>query len=160
MTCIKCQHQACKRFGYFGKRRIQRWRCTACKATFCEPHDKLTTRDTINSNPDFAAFAIKCLVEGCSIRSTERLTGLNRNTIMRLLLVAAERSARLMRHKLVKSSPVIFLEFYSLHKVGKLWCLESLTKSARDSFSRFAYGNCLRIQLVEYRSWVRVVLMN
>jgi transposase-like protein/IS1 family transposase len=99
MTCTKCQHQTCKKFGYFGKRRIQRWRCQSCSATFCEPHEKLT-RDTIKSNPDVAAFAIKCLVEGCSIRSTERLTGLNRNTIMRLLLVAAENSARIMRHKL------------------------------------------------------------
>src|SRR5438270_9057765 len=26
MTCIRCQHHTCKRFGYFGKRRIQRWR--------------------------------------------------------------------------------------------------------------------------------------
>jgi hypothetical protein len=25
MTCTKCQHQICKKFGYFGKRRIQRW---------------------------------------------------------------------------------------------------------------------------------------
>jgi hypothetical protein len=22
MTCLKCQHQTCKKFGYFGKRRI------------------------------------------------------------------------------------------------------------------------------------------
>ena len=99
MTCIRCQHQTCKKFGYFGKRRIQRWRCQSCKSTFCEPHDKLT-RDTITSHPEVAAFALKCLVEGCSIRTTERLTGLNRNTIMRLLLIASERSAQMMRHKL------------------------------------------------------------
>ena len=48
------------------------------------------------SNPDAAMRALHCLLEGCSIRSTERLTGLNRNTIMRLLIVAGERSARLM----------------------------------------------------------------
>lgn len=40
--------------------------------------------------------ALHCLLEGCSIRSTERLTGLNRNTIMRLLIVAGEHSARVM----------------------------------------------------------------
>ncbi len=95
MTCRKCQHDNCKKFGYFGKRRIQRWRCTACNSTFCEPHDKLT-RDTMVANPDAAARALHCLLEGCSIRSTERLTGLNRNTIMRLLLVAGDRSAKLM----------------------------------------------------------------
>jgi transposase-like protein len=95
MTCIRCQHQACKRFGYFGKRRIQRWRCTSCNSTFCEPHTKLT-RDTMISNPDAAARAIQCLLEGCSIRSTERLTGLNRNTIMRLLILAGARCARIV----------------------------------------------------------------
>jgi transposase-like protein/IS1 family transposase len=99
MTCIKCQHQTCKKFGHFGKRRIQRWRCQSCNSTFCEPHDKLT-RDTITSRPEVAALVIKCLVEGCSIRTTERMTGVNRNTIMRLLLIAADRCATMMRHKL------------------------------------------------------------
>ena len=46
------------------------------------------------SRPDAAARAVQCLLEGCSIRSTERLTGLNRNTIMRLLLIAGERCGR------------------------------------------------------------------
>lgn len=95
MTCIRCQHHTCKRFGYFGKRRIQRWRCNSCKATFCEPHTRLT-RETLLSRPDVAARAIQCLVEGCSIRSTERLTGLNRNTIMRLLILVGARCSRLM----------------------------------------------------------------
>jgi transposase-like protein/IS1 family transposase len=99
MTCIRCHHQTCKRFGYFGKRRIQRWRCNSCKSTFCEPHTKLT-RDTMLANPDAAARAIQCLVEGCSIRSTERLTGLNRNTIMRLLILAGAHSARLMDERM------------------------------------------------------------
>ena len=95
MTCLRCQHQTCKRFGYFGKRRIQRWRCTSCRSTFCEPHTKLT-RATMTSQPETAARAIQCLLEGCSIRSTERLTGLNRNTIMSLLVQAGERSAKVM----------------------------------------------------------------
>ena len=95
MTCIRCQHQTCKRFGYFGKRRIQRWRCASRNSTFCEPHERLT-RDTMVSNPDAAARAIQCLLEGCSIRSTERLTGLNRNTIMRLLVVVGGRCSRMM----------------------------------------------------------------
>lgn len=104
MTCLKCQHQNCKKFGYFGKRRIQRWKCTSCRTSFSEPHAKLT-RDTFLSNPDAAARAIHCLVEGCSIRTTERLTGLNRNTIMRLLLVAGERCAKVMDAKMRNLRP-------------------------------------------------------
>jgi transposase-like protein/IS1 family transposase len=99
MTCTRCNHQECKRFGTYGKRKVQRWRCQACSTTFSEPHAKLT-RDTFLSNPNAAERALHCLLEGCSIRSTERLTGLNRNTIMRLLIVAGERSARLMNTRL------------------------------------------------------------
>jgi transposase-like protein len=44
--------------------------------------------------------AIQCLIEGCSIRSTERMTGLNRNTIMRLLLEVGGKCESLMRRKL------------------------------------------------------------
>jgi IS1 family transposase len=50
----------------------------------------------MTSRPDAALMAVKCLLEGCSIRSTERLTGLNRNTIMRLLVAAGEHSAKLL----------------------------------------------------------------
>ena len=99
MTCTKCQHQTCKKFGYFGKKRIQRWRCQSCNSTFCDPHTKLT-RDIFIANPKAAEQALHCLLEGCSIRSTERLTGLNRNTVMRLLIVAGERSARLMDERM------------------------------------------------------------
>jgi transposase-like protein/IS1 family transposase len=95
MTCIRCNHTTCVKAGSFGKRRVQRWKCTSCKNRFSEPHAKLT-RDTFVSRPDAAAQALKCLLEGCSIRSTERLTGLNRNTIMRLLIVAGEQSRKLM----------------------------------------------------------------
>jgi IS1 family transposase len=52
------------------------------------------------ANPDAAERAIRCLLEGCSIRSTERLTGLNRNTIMRLLETVGARCEKLMDAKL------------------------------------------------------------
>lgn len=97
MTCLRCQHQTCKRFGYFGKRRIQRWRCNACHATFAEPHPR-SALGTMRISTDAAARALHCLLEGCSIRSTERLTGLNRNTIMRLLVLAGQRSEKIMNN--------------------------------------------------------------
>jgi IS1 family transposase len=40
--------------------------------------------------------AIQCLIEGCSIRSTERLTDLHRDTILSLLVLAGERCAKVM----------------------------------------------------------------
>ena len=45
---------------------------------------------------DRAVLALQLLLEGNSIRSTERITGLDRNTIMRLLVLAGERCAVLL----------------------------------------------------------------
>jgi hypothetical protein len=62
MTCIKCQHQTCKKFGYFGKRRIQRWRCQSCCTTFCDKtahrhsHRKVLPLD--KASRDFARIGI------------------------------------------------------------------------------------------------------
>jgi hypothetical protein len=50
----------------------------------------------MRTSTDAATRALQCLLEGCSIRTTERLTGLNRNTIMRLLVLAGERCEKLM----------------------------------------------------------------
>ena len=49
--------------------------------------DYITTGDAVNKlKPEIQEAAIKSLVEGCSIRSTERMTGVHRDTIMRLLV--------------------------------------------------------------------------
>ncbi len=45
--------------------------------------------------------ALQLLLEGNSIRSTERITGMDRNTIMRALVLAGDRCERLMRERIV-----------------------------------------------------------
>jgi IS1 family transposase len=45
---------------------------------------------------DKALLAIQLLVEGASIRSAERITGLHRDTILRLLVLAGERCIKLL----------------------------------------------------------------
>src|ERR1700678_2191537 len=99
MTCTRCKHDVCKRFGTYGKRRIQHWRCNSCKTTFCQPQAQ-SPLGAMRTSADTAARAIQCLIEVCSIRSTERLTGLNRNTILRLLEVLGPRCERLLDTRL------------------------------------------------------------
>ncbi len=48
-----------------------------------------------------ALLAIQLLIEGNSIRSTERITGVDRNTIMKLLVVAGEKCEKLMGRVIV-----------------------------------------------------------
>jgi len=42
------------------------------------------------------ATVINALVEGCSIRSTERMTGVHRDTVMRLMVRVGESCEKLM----------------------------------------------------------------
>jgi transposase-like protein/IS1 family transposase len=93
MTCIRCQHQTCKKFGYFGKRRIQRWRCQSCKATFSEPTPRLESHYT---DIDTAARVLELMMEGTSVRAISRLTGLHIATILDLMVSAGNKCQRFL----------------------------------------------------------------
>ena len=47
-----------------------------------------------------ALLALKLLLEGMSVRSAERVSGLHRDTILNLLVLAGERCERLMLEKI------------------------------------------------------------
>jgi IS1 family transposase/transposase-like protein len=93
-----CQHTETKKMG-FTRKKAQRYRCLSCGATFSDPQPK-SPLGVMRIDIDTAVRALQCLLEGCSIRSTERLTGMNRNTIMSLLLLAGERCQALMDSKM------------------------------------------------------------
>jgi transposase-like protein/IS1 family transposase len=96
MVCHNCQIEAKK----FGKDRKgnQRFRCVSCRKTFQEPREK--PLNNMYLPLDKAELCLRLLVEGNSIRSTERITGVNRNTILDLLVLAGEKCERLLNEKL------------------------------------------------------------
>lgn len=67
----------------FGKHRngLQRFRCPECGKTYTEGHDKPLNGMTIPLEK--ALPVLHLLVEGASVRSAERITGLHRDTILR-----------------------------------------------------------------------------
>jgi transposase-like protein/IS1 family transposase len=93
MTCLKCQHTAVRRFGTYGKRRIQRYRCTRCSATFSEPQPKPLGTHYISV--ERAAQVVSMLCEGMSMRAIARVTGVDRTTIMSLLATVGEKCQRI-----------------------------------------------------------------
>ena len=97
MTCHNCRIETRK----FGKHRNgrQRYQCTQCGKTFTEPHDKPLENMTVPM--DRATLALKLLVEGSSVRSIERVTGLHRDTILKLLVVAGKKCEILMGRMIV-----------------------------------------------------------
>ena len=101
MTCAVCKVD-CQRFGKH-RNGLSRFRCPKCRKTFTEAHTK--TLGTMYLPKDKAELVVKLLIEGNSIRSTQRITGVDQNTIMKLLALAGERCEQLMA-RLIINVPV------------------------------------------------------
>jgi transposase-like protein/IS1 family transposase len=100
MTCHNC-NSICKKFGKFGPRRIQRYRCKQCKRTFSEEHEKPQgPLGDMRISLDKAETCLRLLLEGMSIRSVQRVTGLHQETILDLLVLAGERCEKLMTDRI------------------------------------------------------------
>jgi transposase-like protein/IS1 family transposase len=96
MTCHNCQ-SSCKRFGKH-RNGLQRFRCLQCKKTLTEEHTRPEHETRLPQ--DRVVAVLQMLLEGMSIRSVERVTGIHRDTILRLLVMAGERCQRLMDDKI------------------------------------------------------------
>src|SRR5205085_3040259 len=97
MTCHNCQIKAVK-IGT-DRKGNQRFRCNACRKTFGEKKRQL---DNMYLPFDKVLLVLQLLVEGVSIRSTERITGVEKKTILSLLVLAGERCERLLDEKIRK----------------------------------------------------------
>src|SRR5271157_4988480 len=101
MTCRRCNHVV-RRFGTYGKRRIQRYRCISCKITFSEPAPKIGTHYT---DPETAAKALAMMLEGMSVRAISRLTGLHKHTILSLMKTAAAKARQVLNSRIQHIAP-------------------------------------------------------
>ncbi|HWB83881.1 MAG TPA: IS1 family transposase [Bryobacteraceae bacterium] len=93
LHCPNCGN-ASKRFGKH-RNGLQRFRCLSCRKTFTEDHQRSFRVEDYLNDPR-GQMAIRMLVEGCSIRSVERLTGIRAASLCELLVVAGERCERRM----------------------------------------------------------------
>lgn len=92
MNCPTCNNPA-KKFGKDRKGQ-QRYRCLTCDKTFQEP--KIKPLDNMILAEGKALVVLQHLIEGCSVRSTERLTSVHRDTILNLLTIAGRKCEALM----------------------------------------------------------------
>ena len=91
MTCHNCKSK-CQRFGK-DRKGNQRFRCCQCIKTFSIRPERL---DGTNKTEKEIEQIIRLLVEGMSVRSIERITGIHRDTILNILVLAGERCERLL----------------------------------------------------------------
>jgi transposase-like protein/IS1 family transposase len=97
MNCLYCESDQTKRFGRDRKGQ-QRFRCLSCRKTFLEPHKRLLGNMILNE--DKAMSVLLHLVEGCSIRSTVRITGVHLTTILNLLSFVGAKCEALMNERI------------------------------------------------------------
>lgn len=97
MTCAGCDVK-CQRFGRH-RNSLRRFRCPNCKKTYTEVHAPVL--DGCYITEEKIALALRLLIEGNSLRSTERITGLDINTLMKILVKAGEKCEKLMGRVIV-----------------------------------------------------------
>jgi len=99
--CPKCSGESRR----YGKDKLgnQRYRCDACPKTF------ITEKKQIRIDRKDAILCLKLLVEGNSVRSTERVTGIHRDTILNLLNVVGERCEKTLTER-IKGVKVAYVE--------------------------------------------------
>jgi transposase-like protein len=98
MTCHNCQKSA-QRHGK-DRKGNQRFRCLTCKRSFSEPKEK--PLNNMYLPLDKAVLCLQLLVEGSSLRSVERITGVSLRTLLDLLVLAGEKCEQLLDSKLRK----------------------------------------------------------
>ena len=143
MGCPGCS-VACQRFGKH-RNGLRRFRCPQCRKTYTEAH--VRTLDTMYIAQDQAVFALQLLLEGGSIRSAERISGLNRNTILSLLVKAGNKCQRLMFEKL-RAVPVRDVQ------VDEIWgfCFKKEKARRQDEQNVYEIGDAWTFVGIERHS--------
>ena len=104
MRCPHCTEPSTVKCGKDGNG-YQRYRCSACRKKFTEPHAlagrQVSMEDTVR--------VLSMLLEGMSVRSCERLTGINRDCILSVMIEVGESCRHFMESSIVKH-PAEYIE--------------------------------------------------
>jgi transposase-like protein/IS1 family transposase len=121
MTCHNCKTEARKH----GKDRKgnQRFYCPSCSKSFVESQDK--PLDGMYLPLDKAAQCIQQLIEGSSLRSTERITGVSLHTLLKLLVTVGEKCEKFLENR-IKNVPVKDVE------ADELWCFVGCKEKTKN----------------------------
>ena len=123
MIVQACQHADATKHGRDRKGQ-QRWKCRGCGDTFTSDHKR--PLGDMRIDMDKATTVLGMLLEGISIRACERLTGMKRDSICKLILTVGENCERFLRT--IKDVPATTIE------LDELWGfvrLKSRTKERR-----------------------------
>src|SRR4051812_14377795 len=115
MNCISC-HATAKKNGK-DINGNQRYRCNTCAKTFSNQEEKPLGKMYLPIEK--AIVCINLLMEGMSLRSVQRLTGIDINTLMKLLVIVGEKCEAFLDSR-IQNVPVRDVE------CDELWCFVSM----------------------------------
>ncbi len=133
-----------RRFGY-NRNGSRRHRCPACARTFTDEATRPTDQRRLSR--DKAVFCLRLLLEGNSVRSTERLTGVHRDTILHTMTDAGAACQRFLE-RVLRRLPVTDVQADELwgfvgckektrlrrgygEERGDAWCFVALDRPTR-----------------------------
>src|SRR6185436_4293996 len=122
MNCPTCNAQA-QRYGR-DRRGQQRFHCLTCNTSFIVPQARPLGRMILAEAK--ALMCINLLVEGNSVRSTERITGVHRDTILDLLVTDGDRCERLGEER-IRGLVVRDVE------CDEVWCFIGMKQRMKNS---------------------------
>jgi IS1 family transposase/transposase-like protein len=125
MLCQTCQSH-CRRFGK-NRNGSQRFRCDVCSRTFTDAVTRPVDRRCLNQEK--AVLCLRMLLEGNSIRSIERLTGVHRDTIIDTMVVAGENCKRLLE----RNQTALTVENV---EVDEVWGFVGMKEKTRERYNR------------------------
>jgi IS1 family transposase/transposase-like protein len=146
MLCPLCDQEGVR----YGRNRngSQRWCCRACHHTFSDipaPQPRLFADRQLTVEK--AVTAIRLLVEGNSIRSVCRLSGMGKPTLLGLLLRSGEGCKRLMAER-VRNIPCTSVQCDELWSF--VWCKEKTR--LRKQYRYEEIGDCYTWTAIEPKS--------
>lgn len=135
MTCHNC-NTLCKKFGKH-RNGLQRFRCKHCRKTFTEDH--ATPLGGMYTPIEKASQVLQLLLEGCSVSSTERITGIHHTTILSLLALIGGKCERLLDSR-IRNVPVEDVECdeiwgFVFKKEQHKWLREINRKDIGDAYT-------------------------
>jgi transposase-like protein/IS1 family transposase len=121
-----------------GRNSLQRYKCQQCGKRFTEPHEKPFGAD-VRLPQKTVEMILNCLVEGNSVRSTSRLTGVEPNTVLAMLRLAGENCERIMGRNVrnVKVADIQCDEIWGFvgKKESHKWPSEAHDNSIGDAYT-------------------------
>ncbi|HEV3339809.1 MAG TPA: hypothetical protein VG125_05615, partial [Pirellulales bacterium] len=97
MMMVACAHASFQKYGKTAKGE-QRYRCNNCGHVWFDAAPKPLGR--MNVPVDEAKMALRLLVEGSSIRSTARVMGMHKKTVLKLLVYFGDASRRFLDRRM------------------------------------------------------------